>query len=251
MNLEMLRERPLSFTSIKEFQKSPRHYIEYISKERTPPTDAMKLGSMVHCMMLQPELFNDQFAVMPDVNRRTNAGKEEYAEFVSKNADKTVVDNSSYEHARRLADTAMSRNEISQLVNGCLEFELEWSAEIDDLPYRGFYDGVASDYILEIKTTADGYPRKVMSDFLSRKYHMQAGLYHMASEKPIIYVIVETSEPYLSYAAPADDSYVKMGCDDIGKLNEQFNKCLKKGDFSGGYDYNGEILIRLPWDVDK
>jgi exodeoxyribonuclease VIII len=251
MNLETLRERPLSFTSIKEFQKSPKHYIEYINKPKTPPTDAMKLGSMVHCMLLQPELFNDQFAVAPEINKRTNAGKEEWAAFCSQHSDKIVVQEDDYQHARRLVDSAMCNKNVEQIVKGCHDFEVEWSADIEDLPFRGFFDGVASDYILEVKTTSDGHPKKVMSEFLTRKYHMQAGLYHMASSKPVIYLIVETSEPYLSYVAPADDRYLKLGCDDIGDLCTKFKKCLKSGDFSGGYDYEGEILITLPWSVDK
>lgn len=211
----------------------------------------MKLGSMVHCMLLQPELFNDQFAVAPEINKRTNAGKEEWAAFCSQHSDKIVVQEDEYQHARRLVDSAMCNKNVEQIVKGCHDFEVEWSADIEDIPFRGFFDGVASDYILEVKTTSDGHPKKVMSEFLTRKYHMQAGLYHMASSKPVIYLIVETSEPYLSYVAPADDRYLKLGCDDIGDLCTKFKKCLKSGDFSGGYDYEGEILITLPWSVDK
>ena len=40
---EMLEDRPLSFSSLKEFAKSPKHYMDYISRPKTPPTDA-KIG---------------------------------------------------------------------------------------------------------------------------------------------------------------------------------------------------------------
>jgi len=103
----MLEERPLSFSSLKEFAKSPKHYMDYISKPKTPPTDAMKLGSAVHCMILTPELFNDQFAVAPEINKRTNAGKEEWALFASQNEGKDILANDDYEHARRLSTIAM------------------------------------------------------------------------------------------------------------------------------------------------
>ena len=248
ITIETVMERPLSFSSIKEFAKSPRHYLNYVTKQRTPPTDAMKLGSMVHCMILTPHLFNEQFAVAPEINKRTNAGKEEWATFCSQHEGKIVVENEDFEHARRLADNALSNSYISSLVKGCYDFEQEWRQDVDGLPYRGFYDGVAEDYILEVKTIKDGNPKSVMSDFLKSKYHMQAGLYSHVSGKEVIYIVIETSEPYLSYAAPTDPKYTKLGMDDITDLNKKFSECLESGDFTGGYDYHSEIVIKLPWD---
>jgi hypothetical protein len=251
ITIDTLKERPLSYSSIKEFQKSPRHYLEYINKQRTPPTDAMKLGSMVHCMILQPNLFNEQFVIAPDVNKRTNAGKEEWAAFCSQHADKTVVSNEDYEHASRLASGAMANPTIESLVKNCYDFEQEWRANIDGLPYRGFYDGIADEYVLEIKTTSDGLPRSVMNDFIKRKYHVQAGLYNLVSQKQVVYIIIETSEPYLSYSAPASDQFLELGLSDLSKANKKFMECLEAGDFSGGYDYGKEIVIDLPWTVEK
>lgn len=251
ITIETLNERPLSYSSIKEFQKSPRHYLEYINKQRTPPTDAMKLGSMVHCMILQPHMFNEQFVIAPDVNKRTNAGKEEWAAFCSQHADKTVVANEDYEHASRLASGAMANSTIESLVKNCYDFEQEWRASIDGLPYRGFYDGIAEDYVLEIKTTSDGLPRSVMNDFIKRKYHIQAGLYSLVSQKEVVYIVIETSEPYLSYSASASIQFMELGLSDLSKLNKQFVTCLESGDFSGGYDYAKEIVIDLPWNVEK
>ncbi len=126
ITIDTLKERPLSYSSIKEFQKSPRHYLEYINTQRTAPTDATKLGSMVHCMILQPNLFNEQFVIAPDVNKRTNAGKEEWATFCSQHADKTVVSNEDYEHASRLASGAMANSTIESLVKNCYDFDILW-----------------------------------------------------------------------------------------------------------------------------
>ena len=253
ITLDSLQERPLSFSSIKEFAKSPRHYLDYISKERTPPTDAMKLGSMVHCMLLQPELFNDQFTVAPDINKRTNAGKEEWALFCSQHSGKTIVTNEDYEHARKLSDGAMANPRIPEMIKSCYDFECEWSADIEDLPFRGFYDGISTEYVIEVKTINDGNPKNVMSDFYRRKYHLQAGLYHMVSSKPIAYIVIETSEPYLSYVAQADSSYLKKGIEEAGHLMDKFKFCMEHNLFNQGYDFHhdGIIEIKLPWGVDN
>lgn len=254
VDMQTIEQRPLSFSSIKEFAKSPKHYLKYINKERTPPTDAMKLGSIVHCLMLTPDVFNEQFAVSPDINKRTNAGKEEWAQFSALNQGKIVVDNSDYEHARRLVDTAMTNDSIYNAIKSCHSFEKEWKMDIDGLPYRGFYDGLSADYILEIKTINDASPKNVMSDFYKRKYHMQASLYSMSFfNLPILYIIVETSEPYLSYMAYTDEAYINQGTKEISRLNDTFKRCMETDSFNSGYEYhsNGNLTISLPWSVEK
>lgn len=178
ITLETLHDRPLSFSSLKEFAKSPRHYLDYILKPKTPPTDAMKMGSMIHCMLLTPELFNDEFAIAPEINKRTNAGKEEWAQFTAMHADKTVVTNEDYEHARRVTDIVMSNENNKYIIQNCHDFEQEWSMDMDDLPFKGFFDGVSSEYILEVKTINDAHPKNVMSDFLKesiifKQHYMQ------------------------------------------------------------------------------
>ncbi len=249
-----LNNRPLSYSSIKEFARSPRHYLEYITKPRFAPTDAMKLGSMVHCLLLQPSEFDNQFLVAPEINKRTNAGKEEWANLLAANEDKQIVSSDDYATAICIVNNANKNKSIRASIRDCYLFEEEWHNSVSDLPYRGFFDGVANDYILEIKTTNDANPKSVMADFYKRKYHIQAGLYNLASLKRIKYLIIETSYPYLSYTAFADDLFVNKGISEVSYLNSEFKKCLEANDFSYGYEYfyKDDITISLPsWSVDK
>ena len=248
-----LTNRPLSYSSLKEFAKSPRHYIEYINKPKLPPTDAMKLGSMVHCLLLQSHEFDNQFLIAPEINKRTNAGKEEWANLLLNNPDKQIVSNEDYMTASNLVRSAFLNPSIEKVVKDCHSFEEEWRDDILTLPYRGFYDGVAEDYILEVKTTNDGNPKSVMSDFYKRKYHIQAGLYTIASDKKIKYLIIETTFPYLSYIASPNNAFINKGIDDVTYLSKEFLKCMDSHDFSAGYEYyyDNEVTISLPWSVDK
>jgi exodeoxyribonuclease VIII len=45
-------------------------------------TDAMIIGSLLHCLVLQPELFESTYAVAPACDMRTKVGKEEYQSFI-------------------------------------------------------------------------------------------------------------------------------------------------------------------------
>lgn len=246
ITLEQLQERPLSYSSLKEFSKSPRHYISYLNKERKS-TPAMEFGSLVHCLLLQPQEFALNYAVMPNVDRRTKDGKAVYEEFLASSNGRTVISKDEYDNADALVSNAKENQLISDAVMGCKSFESEWRAEVGGLPIRGFFDGEADDYILEVKTTNDAEPRTLINDFYKKMYHIQAGLYNMVSEKPIKYLVIETTAPYNSYLALATDKYVNAGKKRALDLIDGFKYCMENKDFHKGYEhYHGNISIDLP-----
>jgi exodeoxyribonuclease VIII len=250
ITLENLQERPLSYSSLKEFAKSPRHYISYLNKERKS-TPAMEFGSLVHCLLLQPEEFALNYALMPNVDRRTKDGKAVYEEFIASSNGRTVITQDEYNNADDLVANAKENQLISDAVMGCNKFESEWRAEIGGLPIRGFFDGEADDYILEVKTTNDAEPRTLINDFYKRMYHIQAGLYNLVSEKQIKYLVVETTAPYNSYLALASDKYINAGKKRALDLIEGFKYCMDNQEFHKGYEhYHGNISIDLPHWVD-
>jgi exodeoxyribonuclease VIII len=48
-------------------------------------------GTAIHTSLLEPEKFNDQFAIEPKVNKRTSAGKAEIAEFQKEHGHKMIL----------------------------------------------------------------------------------------------------------------------------------------------------------------
>ena len=180
ITLQQLQERPLSYSSLKEFAKSPRHYLDYLNRKKET-TPAMQFGSMVHCLLLQPDKFDSQFAIMPTIDKRTKEGKEAYNKFLEGAVGLDVVMENDYNDAKAITDNVLSNPELAKYIINCHQFEYEFRAEMWGLPIRGFFDGVSKDYILEVKTTMDASPDNLMRDFYNRQYHMQAGLYNMIS----------------------------------------------------------------------
>ena len=66
----------LSVSALKAFNRSPNHYIQYVSLDKKPPGPAMVFGSAAHCLILEEHDFPNRYAIGPDVDRRTNAGKK-------------------------------------------------------------------------------------------------------------------------------------------------------------------------------
>lgn len=245
---ESLQQRPLSYSSLKEFAKSPAHYVEYLRKERKT-TPAMLFGSMVHCLLLEPTKFNSQFAIMDNVDRRTADGKKAYADFLANSEGKDVVTREQYDEAVQLVNKAFEMPHIRQAVEGCHTFEREWRTEVEGLPFRGFFDGEADDYILEVKTANDASPKTIIRDFYDRMYHLQAGLYNMASGgKEIKYLIIETNPPYSIILSTPTQEYISKGIDDAHKLGYEFSTCMENNLWDMSYEFHtkGEFVIDLP-----
>ncbi len=247
ITLEKLNERPLSYSSLKEFSKSPAHYIEYLRKE-FKPTPAMALGSLVHCLLLQPNELGKQFFVMPNIDKRTKEGKAKYEEAVEASKGKQIVTESDYEDANNLVNKVLSEGHIANAIQQCFRFEHEWKQEIYGLPFRGFFDGEAYDYILEVKTASDANPKTIINDFFNRSYHIQGGLYSMVSNKPVKYLIIETTAPYNVVLADATEDYIQYGIKEVERLSASFLECMNNHMFNMGYDYftEGNMEIGLP-----
>lgn len=83
--------RPLSQSSLKQFMKSPQHYMEYITEDKPDMKPAWVIGNLVDMMLLTPKGIDDRVAVSPTFNLRTNQGKADKIAFIEANKGKLVV----------------------------------------------------------------------------------------------------------------------------------------------------------------
>jgi exodeoxyribonuclease VIII len=247
IDINFLNERPLSYSSLKEFAKSPSHYIHYVLAKREPSKE-MALGSMVHCLILQPDEFNKQFAVSPSVDRRTSEGKAKYAEFVSQSEGKTVVFEDDLELANQISYRVLFNDTIQSYLRQCDSFEHEFKLELNGLPVRGFIDGISNDFTIELKTTSDANPETFMRDFWNRKYYLQAGIYYLATGVKPMYIVAETKAPYNYFICHIEDEYIEMGVKEAHSLTEKFNECMSLSAWNTGYEFMAEkpIVIKAP-----
>jgi hypothetical protein len=75
-NEEYHADPAISASHLKAVMQSPYHYwSRYLNPQRPTmePTAAMRLGSLAHCAVLEPDELHNRYAIAPD--RRSNAGK--------------------------------------------------------------------------------------------------------------------------------------------------------------------------------
>jgi hypothetical protein len=78
-NEEYHNSAGISKSGLSLLRKTPAHYAtRYINGAQEPATKAMVIGSAFHCFTLEPFIYDELFAVAPNVDRRTKAGKEKW-----------------------------------------------------------------------------------------------------------------------------------------------------------------------------
>ena len=67
---------------------------------KTEETPTMKLGSLVHTLVLESQKFSKTYAIAPIADKRTKEGKAIWTEFSEANEDKIIIDSTMYETAK-------------------------------------------------------------------------------------------------------------------------------------------------------
>ena len=118
----------LGSTNIKEILKNPYKFKMGVKKEQTP---AMVMGSAIHCMVLEPHLFDEDYAIAPQYDGRTKEGKAIKEEFETQSIGKTVLRNDDYVIAKSCADAILQSDAKCFFQGGIAE--KEFFGEIDGI----------------------------------------------------------------------------------------------------------------------
>lgn len=134
---------------------------------------AMNFGSAVHGYILEPHLFNDQFAVSESFDKRTKEGKAGAAAFESVNQGKIIIDRSDMDKIIRIKKNI----DRSQMATTILQYdkEISYSWESDGNKYKARLDIVSESngLIADLKTTRTTSTKDFLSDAISMNYDLQ------------------------------------------------------------------------------
>ena len=95
-NSEYRARDGISSTDLKHVAKSPAHF-RYWKDHQQEDTPALLFGRAVHKYALEKDDFFSEFAVAPNIDRRTKAGKEEYAAFEADCVGKDIISADDFE----------------------------------------------------------------------------------------------------------------------------------------------------------
>lgn len=253
IDMNFLESRPLSYSSLKNFLKSPQHYIQYIT-EKKEPTAAMIFGSLVDCLLLTPDDFENQFAVLPEINRHTNEGKAQYAALQDAAQGKTLIDAETLTQAQDLITALNNNASVKSYLDRVEKTQVKFNFEIDGLPFVSKLDIIGDTFICDFKTAASAEPNSFTKSALNFDYDLQAAIYLKAVKKEKVFpdyfwIAAEKDKPFACSVIKADADFLEFGQKKLEKGIENFKYCMRENLFNKSYDFwtaSGIFFAELP-----
>lgn len=248
----------ISRSAILDFDKSPYTYwANYINPERKKKeTSAINIGSAFHTYILQPELFDKQFAVEPKKVLLKDVGREEFDAYKAQlsaleKAGKSILSHKEYKTILAMADKFKNNKDVELALDGGeIENSFFWFDEDNKLGLKArpdvyFNNGV----VLDIKTSNDASPRHYQNDMIKYGYHIQAAMIKDGVKRienvdisHFINIVIETKYPHNIGIYFIDETAIDFGHAKYRKILQDLKVAIETNKFQ---DY-GTHTIGLP-----
>lgn len=168
-------------STLKAIARSPLHYQHLLEHGRTA-TDTMRLGSVAHTAVLEPERLERDYAVWTGEGGKTDrfAGKA-YEAFCAANADRTIIKQGDLDAALRIQRAVRAHKPAQRyLARGQAELTLVWRDKRTGILCKGRLDWLSSavaDVMVDLKTARDVSQWSFEAAFAKREYDVQTAFY--------------------------------------------------------------------------
>jgi exodeoxyribonuclease VIII len=223
--------------------KSPYHFWYEVYSgvaEKKDPSPSMNVGSAFHTLLLEPELFAQEFAVAPKMDRRTTAGKEQYNKFMELSEGKIVLTDDQYAKASVMANHIKQHEIVTTLLDDSVfEQSIFWTDKETGIQFKSRPDIWSSKMVVDLKTTADASIHGFTRSALNYGYYLQAGMAFEACKaigKPFeMFVILaaEKEAPYVPAVLIMDQEALKFGIAQFHSYKTRLKICLDSNKWPG------------------
>ncbi len=235
-----------------------------ISEEKKD-TEALRKGSLIDCLTLTPECFENLYAV-EEINRRTNAGKARAAEL--EEAGKSIITPKEYEDAKRVA--TLARTAIENYLS-VYHTQLACWAMLDEvngekLPCKviltGMFDAIGGEQlnspIVDLKTTSRSIISKaeINRNMAEYGYGIQAAIYSdlsslvLKQDRPFLFLYVSLDQPTRMRWVNINPCDVEMYRARYYQALHEYTSCWKNDDW--GDAMLPYMTYEVPaWDLKK
>lgn len=214
------RIEAVNYSLLKHFDRSPAHVREQELRPKEA-TDAMALGTAIHCAVLEPKKFATKYVVAPTVDGRTKAGKEAMAEFTTASVGKSMIGSEEMEVVRFISESMCETARTLLSSPGRNEFAAVWTDPETGLRCKGIIDRLTTylgwTVIVDIKTCQNASAWAFKGSVAKYKYHEQAAFYLHGldclapAQRRFLWVAIETERPYGVAVYEPDEETLEEG----------------------------------------
>jgi len=219
--------------------KSPLHYK---TKTQMGETDALRIGRVLHKLILEPERAKGDIRVVPNGDRRTKAGKEAYNAFLEGLPPHVLtVTEPEMERCRTIQDLVLGHEAVQKILQkGVAEVAGVYrDREGDVFKIKPDYrrdDGI----LVDLKTTTDVSAKAFVHQALRYHYCLQAAFYLEIASRisatpytQFIWIVVEKEPPHDIALYLADIETIQYGRGLFQKAISLYKECKMKGHWPG------------------
>jgi hypothetical protein len=256
---EFINQRPLSKSSLAEFQKSPIHYVNYLNEKKD--SSGFLIGSLVDCLVLEPEKFEERYFIYGKPDLRTKAGKEKQQNALLQAGERTLITDVDFQTAQYCKMSLMDHNEARTLIENRFDVQkkLSWVDRKTKLPLIGYQDfrskAWESDLLVDLKTSKSADPDEFNKAIANFGYDLQNAAYRAYYKKrfefpDFVFLVVENSDPYAVSLIYCDNKFNEKADEAFFGALTAFEKALEPfEDFSNhfhmGYEFRN--LVTMPY----
>lgn len=258
-NAEYHARPEVSKSGLDQIRRSPLHYWNrYLNPDRViePSTPAMVIGSALHARVLEPHLYEDEYAVAPEgIDRRTKEGKLRWADFEAEADGKTVLkaeDAAQIEAMAQAVHRHPAARTILRLPGKC-EQSYFWTDETTGEKCKCRPDWHSDDrrLIADVKTTDDASPRGFLRSVMKYRYHVQAAFYSQPLKaEQFLFIAVEKKPPYCVAVYVTPPELIERGLREAQEDLRQLAAC-RAGNKWPGYGDEIQALAVPTWLQDE
>lgn len=210
-------------------------------------TDAMRVGSAIHCAFLEPAEYAERVAVW---DRRASTGRaaprngrvwdafqaaHEGAIILTSNDAKIVTGAVAALRAHPAVARIISCAECGP-VDG-VEVSMRGEVQIGDAPpirMKARPDVLTEHAVIDVKKTRSGDPRRFTAQAIDLGYHIQAAVYMAITGRPrFLFATVEDAPPYDVVVYEPSPSMIEAGRREAADLITRYTECIASGVWHG------------------
>jgi exodeoxyribonuclease VIII len=220
-NAEYHADSAVSASHLHAVAASPYHYWSKFVRPDRPPTiqtPAMRLGSLTHCAVLEPDELPLRYGIC--LPRNTKAGKEMEGEMIAAGIE--AVTASEMELACAMAGAVRSHQAAAELLRkGKAEQSFWWDDAATGLRCKCRPDWYFGTTVVDLKTTTDASPTGFAKSVAQWRYHVQQEHYLAGTfADRFIFIAVEKSYPFAVGVYELDQTAKQYGSE-LRRVNLQ------------------------------
>lgn len=246
-NAEYRAHPAISRSDLFKMSKSPLHF-RYEMDHPQEKTPALIFGSAFHKWVLEPDTFDDDFAVITRIDRRTKTGREEYNRFAEENAGKEIISEEDLVTIIDMTSSINANKYARALLAGQHEQSFFWTDEMTGEECKCRTDILADiggvHIIADLKTCTAADTKSFQRDMMKYGYDLQAYMYcegvkqNTGIDHQFVFIAVEKTPPYAVNIMMAEQGVMESGLDKFREYIGIYHECKQTGEW---WSYNGHF----------